>query len=1638
LQEVDRRILEITREALESIKRYGQHKLFESILLHRGTESIQDGWMDARREGFAVLKGEEGPSEMARAKWEGIVKDLVGKFVEKAYKNAEKPDFDLLSRSLSKLFDGIEFRFDSEKLEEATAETLTEMLWDNLSGRLDAVAGNETDCLLQRLFFDVEGHEIIEKKNTLVFEARTADFNRQWHSRLADWFRTRRFRSRLQNAERELEREIRERQKPEYLVDKLVERTIDEIEDEKRGEVLVEQDFTRGMEKRMELAAERERKLLEAQENLEREKADRQKIRSWIREKASRRLIKKGKVIDTVTLEDLSKPADARVRPVEEEARRRDQEQLHTSRSLRPVAAERESREKLVLTVGETVAVETAEAARPEETPAETRGEQADITPAGVRVDSEGIVRVDSIRDPNALAGTLSEYGARPFGRTLVVAEHASADMSYAQRKEFDEAVRRAREDERQLAEGMRQMVVLDASGKVVLRVTADRDTDPMDLSGADLSQSSGVERNVSGTLVWSTEDGTLKAVLKRDLSDRAFLLLHRDIAAGRAPRVNRRGGILAGEYAKIPDFERLRGVVIDSVVTGRVDASRIEGEVLSSLVDREDFAVKPGRVVFGANSWKLEDDEPVPSRSVQEMNTITPEPGDELERRAQKGRIRKAWDGLLRNTGFAGKAARAVHAVLFAPQRSAWGRLKNTVLRWFGLVPLDYNPNLKILRKLEDLPVECIARPENPGNFWTRLWPWSETRKTERRIRDITEEAALLLENGESGPARERALEAIRMNCFSKPAAQAMLVLARANHAENEELTSRQTDRDAGTEEIDRRIERNRRVAEAALERYFKISGKRAATEALVLRGDFALAKGRSDEAVESYQRAFEQRESSLEALNGWIKALEEYREPPLVTEAEYAKIMQGALKPEELEKRREEQGRKAGERKARIRELKKERIRLFPDSSKAEQWILDYAEDAVEAERPDLAAEMLRSGETDAVKIRRIELGFENAEQLREAADAIDRSRLDASDALVLAGFYESRGEAREALSVFEAALDRPMPRREQRRLRKEANRFLRRLKDTVATLIDGYEGGSWNEKRTAKKIDAIVALFESVSSSLLDDVSRIRGELAKVLSDFDRWDKRLDKLFRFVGRNLESRGKVAAVLYDLGRRIRDFEARQKKDTRALGKTRRALKKLESPDRAAVLKTRRIRALRRKEARLIEKVLDLGFEMREALHELEAIEKDVSALPDNESSMMLIRDYEKMLFDFIKVVNLEVIPQEAFPVLNRVYRSVYDGIIRVNHHPRFVFKAYLGSISGLVARGDVNSAVTKFREFEDKMQNRYFDRLFEEDADANRKELLRRYLRTNIENRRFTAAEIIGLAQAALKAGETGLVQELLPLVGNRSLSRSEDLALADLETRLQAMLLESEDERAQAAFTGEPEKTVEQMRRESRLFKWLAVSIGSRRIMPEDMRSVREHTPLKAMQTDARIRELIAIAQNDPVLYESLKNFRKLIRTGKADRGMDLALFQAEVFDRIAELDADIRGVPGTSRIAPLRSRVRVAGFKHTQPLTGQAWVKREIDLTHLGNTELTGEELTHLVWEFLDAVQYVESENRTRQGFSFTVYVNANQEALQKQLDAVGLGERVETLPPFRTDPDELKPKSGERRATRSAA
>jgi hypothetical protein len=582
----------------------------------------------------------------------------------------------------------------------------------------------------------------------------------------------------------------------------------------------------------------------------------------------------------------------------------------------------------------------------------------------------------------------------------------------------------------------------------------------------------------------------------------------------------------------------------------------------------------------------------------------------------------------------------------------------------------------------------------------------------------------------------------------------------------------------------------------------------------------------------------------------------------------------------------------------------------------------------------------------------------------------------------------------------------------------LHRVKNDILETLETYADSLRDGARRGRL--ENLEKDIERRVAVLRE--SSLVWEVGEKRREISEALAEYRECSGGLAELFRFAGIEPGSRERVAWVISEADRKIREFRKRQEKETRELRRTTSELNRLLE-DRSAEKTLSELVKLKSREKELKSRVRDLGIEMRKTLIQLESIEQDLSNLPENKAKRILTESYDRVLFDFLDAVNAEMLPSS----FNRVARSLYDGVIRVNHHPQFVFKAYCGAISGLAKRGDLKLAGEKFADFANRMQNGYFDGILgAESGEASEREAkLREYVRDNL-GQQLKVDEILGLSHIAREQEQGELAEALLDVAAEFPMNRDQWQNRARAQRQRDGAKKRGETRSVFESPVAEAPERIppletkpSELRERSRLLKWLAVSLAKYRIDPELARAVDRVTPLKVSQLDSRVRRLVRMYRDDKAMLRKLRDFQNILHGRIIPEAtlLDLAGFQQTVFVEISNCDARIRNLEKPGRSAGAFRVVRdPRDAKTGLPAIRAAFGK---------GAPASPRNLEKIVRSFANAVPVLRSGIRSIEKpgelenalfDSFGVFLEPGETETAEALREIGLFDFARTLPP----------------------
>jgi len=221
------------------------------------------------------------------------------------------------------------------------------------------------------------------------------------------------------------------------------------------------------------------------------------------------------------------------------------------------------------------------------------------------------------------------------------------------------------------------------------------------------------------------------------------------------------------------------------------------------------------------------------------------------------------------------------------------------------------------------------------------------------------------------------------------------------------------------------------------------------------------------------------------------------------------------------------------------------------------------------------------------------------------------------------------------------------------------------------------------------------------------------------------------------------------------------------------------------------------------------------------------------------------------------------------------------------------------------------------------------------------------------------------------------------------------------------------------------------VQRLKKESFLLKWLAVTIGSYRIMPGLTNEVRARTPLRVRLSERRMEKIKTLFAGDDQMLEAMTRLERIMG-GEAPQNVDIDLnrFQDLVFDRVVDVDHRLAGMrkDQVSRVHRIRT---IQPGKAKAMLTGRQ--ATFIDFGVIGRDTLNRGEQHVLLEAYRTSLKALHFDARRMDrrndwsiGFaSFKLVVGANQRALKRQLRQLGLEAYIVESPADEMAPDRFK-------------
>ncbi len=414
--------------------------------------------------------------------------------------------------------------------------------------------------------------------------------------------------------------------------------------------------------------------------------------------------------------------------------------------------------------------------------------------------------------------------------------------------------------------------------------------------------------------------------------------------------------------------------------------------------------------------------------------------------------------------------------------------------------------------------------------------------------------------------------------------------------------------------------------------------------------------------------------------------------------------------------------------------------------------------------------------------------------------------------------------------------------------------------------------------------------------------------------------------------------------------------------------------------------------------------------LEIKDSWSELEDLGKEIAVLAENEEISKLDIDTltdiaSTSMLEFLPLVKLEVSTSN----FNRLSRSIYEGVIQMNHHPKYVFRAYLGVISGLLDRGNLKDlwiAKKKFDEFERLRlgvihgENCYFDGLNNMNLSDNNGFIA--YLKAGLNTKEFSVDEIASLANIYFKKGEFGVANRIVNIVkhqdglSNRNIDFVRNIQKEELKKRTESL------ETIQKVKVKEDKKSkqinIQELEKQSEYLKWLAVQVGSYKpSMAHLTEEIRHYTRDKNIIQNKKMRYILDEIKLNNKTRAMVEQFHKDITEQRVKDAGFLTNLQDKVFEEIYKVDR---------LLLEYRSKGTYRVYNYVKVVNAGNDVV--VDLSRVRDTKLTPFELTTITKEFVTMNKRFIGSGKNIEKSKIIVLLPEDNNAILRDLRFIGLG------------------------------
>lgn len=323
----------------------------------------------------------------------------------------------------------------------------------------------------------------------------------------------------------------------------------------------------------------------------------------------------------------------------------------------------------------------------------------------------------------------------------------------------------------------------------------------------------------------------------------------------------------------------------------------------------------------------------------------------------------------------------------------------------------------------------------------------------------------------------------------------------------------------------------------------------------------------------------------------------------------------------------------------------------------------------------------------------------------------------------------------------------------------------------------------------------------------------------------------------------------------------------------------------------------------------------------IKSAWEDMVNLREDLDLIVEEHNKAELVDQYSSEVLSWLDTINN--MPSIVRNVdLTTLYHKTFENVIAVNHHPRYVYKAYVAGLSLFQASKGNVAALQLLAKFETQLNDQYFNEFLKLELSKESKkfnksleemtpfELLMHYLPAEHKVLVMELYATQGRMEEVRRMLVTLPVNEITPQLDVRInqvlkyfTSEKSKRTMTRPEVNTQAVIADM------ASKSRKPEVTLSPSQRQakSHLLKWLAVQLGSYRIMNRAMADMNSVAPVKVTEFDKNISELIKYGLLEDLEAEGISMDQSSLKR-KIQSGDEI--MQEAVFGIVRSVDQTIR--------------------------------------------------------------------------------------------------------------------------------